>query len=154
MENKQDSLNIPIKPPMIYFLSIVSGLIIQWLLPIKLLPTITVLLGLFLIPVALTLLIWGDRLFKAADTAVNHDIPPTTLITTGIYQYTRNPMYLGFTLLQIGIALALNNFWLLCTLLPTLVIMTYTVIHREEAFLEAEFGKAYLDYKAQVRRWL
>ncbi len=154
MDPKETQLNIPIKPPTIYFLSILAGLLLQWIVPIKLFSPFLIIVGLLLIASGVFINVWSDRLFSHAETAVNPDTPPTTLVTTGIYQYTRNPMYLGLTLLQIGIALVLNNFWLIITLLPTLTIMTYKVIHKEEAFLEATFGQMYLDYKATVRRWL
>ena len=154
MENKQDILKIPVKPPLIYLLSIVTGLVIQIIFPVKILPLLAIVPGLLLIAVGIVLNIWSDRLFAQADTAVNPDIIPTTLVTNSVYQYTRNPMYLGLTLLQIGIGFTLNNIWLLLILIPTLFIMTTQVIQREEAFLEAEFGQAYLDYKAKVRRWL
>ena len=154
IEKRENDLNIPIKPPTIYFLSIIAGFLIQWMLPIKILPTFTIVIGLLFIPTALILLVWGSRLFAQAETAVNPDILPSTLVTTGIYKYTRNPMYLGFTSLQIGFAFALNNVWLFITLLPTLTYMTYKVIHKEETFLEAAFGQAYLDYKTNTRRWL
>ncbi len=154
MKNKQEILNIPVKPPLIYLLSIVTGLVIQIIFPVKILPSLAIVLGLVLIAVGLALNVWSDRLFGEANTAVNPDITPTTLVTSGVYQYTRNPMYLGLTLLQIGIGLALNNIWLLLILVPTLFIMTTQVIQREETFLKAEFGQAYLEYKAKVRRWL
>ena len=154
IENQENDLNIPMKPPTIYFLSIVAGFMVQWIFPIKIFPTFTIVVGLLFIPTALILLLWGSRLFEQAETAVNPDIHPSALVTNGIYKYTRNPMYLGFTLLQIGFAFALNNIWLLITLLPTLTYMTYKVIQKEEAFLEAAFGQAYLDYKATVRRWI
>ena len=147
-------LKIPVKPPLIYLLSILVGLLIQFILPIHILPSIAVVFGLLLIAVGIAVNVWSDRLFERVDTAVNPDIPPTTLVTTGIYQVTRNPMYLGLTLLQIGIGLALNNIWLLLALIPTLIIMTTQVIQREETFLEMEFGQVYLDYKSKVRRWL
>jgi protein-S-isoprenylcysteine O-methyltransferase Ste14 len=154
MENKQEMLKVPVKPPLIYLLSIAAGLLLQLIFPIKFFPVVTVVIGLVLIAVALVLFVWTIRLFGAADTAVTLDIPPTALVTTGIYQYSRNPMYLAFTLLQLGFGLALNNIWLLLTLIPTLIIMTTQIIRREEAFLAAEFGQLYLDYKAAVRRWL
>ncbi len=156
MEDKQEDLKIPVKPPLIYLLSILAGFLMQWLLPIKVLPTntITIILGILLIVIGLTFLLGSVRLFKQADTAVNHNTLPTTLVTTGFYKYTRNPIYVGFTLFQMGLGLAFGNIWIWLTLIPALFFMTYKVIQREEAFLEGKFGQPYIEYKATVRRWL
>ena len=87
-------------------------------------------------------------------TAVNPDQPPTFLVTTGPYRFSRNPMYVGLTLLQLGFALTFNSFWLVLTLVPTLLIMSRGVIDREEQFLATMFGQTYIDYRNRVRRWL
>ena len=63
-------------------------------------------------------------------------------------------MYVGLTLLQLGLALTLNSWWLFLTLVPALIMMSRGVIDREEQFLAAKFGKRYIDYKNSVRRWL
>jgi protein-S-isoprenylcysteine O-methyltransferase Ste14 len=76
------------------------------------------------------------------------------LVTTGIYRWTRNPVYLGFFLLYGGIGVAALSPWILILLLPLVVTIRYGVVAREEAYLERRFGDFYRDYKARVRRWL
>ena len=80
--------------------------------------------------------------------------PSPELIPGGPYRYTRNPMYVGMTLIQAGIGIALGNLWILLLLVPTLWILRRSVIEKEEAYLERKFGDSYLRYRASVRRWL
>jgi hypothetical protein len=65
-----------------------------------------------------------------------------------------NPIYLAFSLFQTGIALGVNDAWILITLLAAIAIISLVVIPREERYLEARFGAEYARYKASVRRWL
>ena len=76
------------------------------------------------------------------------------VIDTGVYRYSRNPIYLGMALAQGGLAIAGGSLAALATLgLSLLAIRTY-VIAREERYLEGKFGKVYSDYKQRVRRWI
>src|SRR5262245_14902488 len=80
--------------------------------------------------------------------------PTTTVVRTGPYRYSRNPIYLSFSLLQLGIAFLVNSIWLLVTLIPAVLLMSLVVIPMEEAFLGARFPTEYLPYRGTVRRWL
>lgn len=79
--------------------------------------------------------------------------PTTALALGGPYRFTRNPMYLGLASLHLGAALLFDSFWVILTLPPVLWVVRRAVIDREERYLEARFGGAYLDYKRRVRRW-
>jgi protein-S-isoprenylcysteine O-methyltransferase Ste14 len=92
--------------------------------------------------------------FRKAATAVSPLRPTTQLVRSGPYRYSRNPDYIGQTLLYVGIALALNTWWPLFLLPPTLVAVHFGVIRREERYLEAKFGQDYRDYKNQTPRWV
>jgi protein-S-isoprenylcysteine O-methyltransferase Ste14 len=92
--------------------------------------------------------------FRKAATAVSPIRPTTRLVRNGPYRYSRNPDYIGQTLLYVGIALALNTWWPLFLLAPTLVAAHFGVIRREERYLEAKFGQEYRDYKKRTPRWL
>lgn len=80
--------------------------------------------------------------------------PTTTIVKVGPYQFSRNPIYLAFSLFQTGVSLGVNDAWILITLLPAIAVMSFVVIPREERYLESRFGEEYADYKARVRRWL
>ncbi len=78
----------------------------------------------------------------------------TELITNGIYQISRNPAFLGFDLLHIGILLMFFN-WILCCLTAFAVIMYHLqIVNVEEVFLLATFGNEYLQYKKKVCRYI
>jgi protein-S-isoprenylcysteine O-methyltransferase Ste14 len=107
-----------------------------------------------LIVAGLLLEMWAGGLFHKAGTNVVPYKPATALVTDGPYRFSRNPMYVGFALTYLGLALGLNAPIAIGLLLPCLLVMGWGVIGREERYLERKFGRAYLDYKAKVRRWL
>ncbi len=92
--------------------------------------------------------------FRTAGTPVPARKPTTAIVRTGPYRFSRNPIYLAFSLLQLGIALWVNSWWLVATLAAAIGIIHYVVVPREERYLEARFGTEYLNYKGSVRRWL
>ena len=107
-----------------------------------------------LIVAGLGIEMWAAGLFHKAGTAAIPYKPTMALVTGGPFRFSRNPMYVGFALTYLGLAFGLNTPVAIGLLLPCLVVMTWGVILREERYLEAKFGQAYLDYKKRVRRWL
>jgi protein-S-isoprenylcysteine O-methyltransferase Ste14 len=95
----------------------------------------------------------GFLQFRRAGTDVRPDQPTTALVTDGIYRYSRNPLYIAQALIYAGIALAADSLWALALLVPTLIVIRYGVIAREEAYLERKFSDDYRRYKTAVRRW-
>ena len=154
-EQTPSGANVIVKPPQLFFSAIVAGLLLQWFWPLSIASHIvTVLAGLSLISGSLGLMFWADGTFKRWETAVNPEYPTTTLIQTGPYRFSRNPMYLAFILIQLGIGLAVSSWWLLLTLLPTWIVLRWGVIAREERYLTALFGEQFRAYQTAVRRWL
>lgn len=94
--------------------------------------------------------------FRRARTTVNPTRPDSTssLVVSGIYRYTRNPMYLGFLLLLLGWATLLSNLSPF-TLLPAFVVfMNHFQIQPEERVLGSLFAQQYQAYSASARRWI
>ena len=111
--------------------------------------------------VALTLIIGGllldgmaAGLFRRRGTAVEPWKPSTTLIIEGPYRFSRNPIYLGFAVTYLGLAVAMDSWVALLLLAPCLAVVDRFVIQREERYLASKFGAAYTAYCATVRRWL
>ena len=77
-----------------------------------------------------------------------------TLRVDGPYRITRNPMYVGWTLLIIGVGLFMGSWWLLGAALLATIVTHYRVVLGEEMFLIERFGDEYEDYRRTVRRWL
>ena len=93
-------------------------------------------------------------LFARRGTGIKPFSPVTTLVTSGPYRFTRNPMYLGLVTSLVGVATLLG------TLTPWLVIALFAwwidrrFVRQEEAMLEAQYGEEYRELKRRVRRWL
>ena len=80
--------------------------------------------------------------------------PATTLVTSGPYALTRNPMYVSLALLTTAFALFLNTWWIVFLLIPVLLVVQRFVIVKEERYLRRRFGAEYEAYTRRVRRWL
>jgi protein-S-isoprenylcysteine O-methyltransferase Ste14 len=78
---------------------------------------------------------------------------PSKLVTRGPFAFSRHPMYVGWTMAYLGIALMVGSRWLLILLAPTLAYTHRTVLH-EERCLESRFGRDYRQYREHVRRYL
>ena len=144
-----------VRPPFVYLGSIGLGLLAHWLWPVRLLPpSLGVPLGVVAVLAAGALSICAVRTFRKAGTPVPGNRPTAAIVRKGPYRFSRNPVYLAFTLFQLGLAAWVNSLGLLLALLPALALMTRVVIPREERYLEARFPAEYLPYKRAVRRWL
>ena len=110
--------------------------------------------GVVLMGLALCLIAWAAFLFLRAGTSIRPFLPSTALVLEGPYKFTRNPMYLGLTMLVTGVALFSNAVWMLVVLIPTVFVLQREVIAKEERYLEAKFGDEYRAYRSRVRRWL
>jgi len=144
-----------IRPPFVYLSSIGLGLLIHLLWPVQLLPaSVNVPIGVMLVLLAVVLFFSAVRTFRKAGTPVPGNLATTIIVRSGPYGFSRNPIYLAFTLFQAGLAAWLNSLGLLVALLPALALMMLVVVPREERYLEARFPSEYLPYKRAVRRWL
>lgn len=152
----QDVANLGlVRPPLVYLASLVIGALIQLAKPLPFLPrTLALPLGASLVVVAIALFSSAVVKFRAAGTPVPARKATTAIVRKGPYGFSRNPIYLAFSLFQLGIAIWVNSLWLLATLVGAVALIHYVVIPKEEQYLERRFGAEYLDYKASVRRWL
>ena len=100
------------------------------------------------------ILIAGWVHFYRAKTNILHHRPASSLIAGGLYRISRNPIYVSGLLLQLGVALLINNPWIVLLVPASKLALDRYVIAREEAYLERAFGEVYIDYKRSVRRWL
>lgn len=142
-----------VRPPRVYLAAIVTGVVLQFALPLPFLPR-PMAAGAILVVAASALLWYSVALFRAAGTPVPARKPTTAIVRTGPYRFSRNPIYLAYSLLLLGIAIWVNSLWLLATLGVAVALMNFFVIRREEEYLARRFGADYLDYKASVHRWL
>lgn len=110
--------------------------------------------GYTLFIVGITLLLSAAGLFKKIGTTIDPTKAPDQLVTTGIYNLSRNPMYLGMLLILTGAQLALSSLIGMIFPIAFFLIMNKIVIPREEQMVAGAFGREYDDYKMQTRRWI
>lgn len=145
---------------MIFIVALLVGLWLEGalyrirLLPSDAVPRPLVVVGLALVLAGALLALWGAITFRRHGTAVVPIRAATSLVQNGPYRFTRNPMYLGFTLAYLGTATALNAMWPLLLLPMALVLLFRLVIRKEERHLWDTFGDDYVQYRKRVRRWM
>ena len=140
--------NVPI--PVQHLLGLIVGAVLQLVFKQRLFaaPWIGGVIGLPLIAVGVGLSAWS--VLAAGDTEIES---PNRLLTSGPYSLSRNPMYVAWMLMYLGIGLTANSLWIIA-FLPIVVAFTHFVdVRKEERFLEKQFGDEYLQYKGQVRRY-
>lgn len=98
----------------------------------------------------------GFRTLRRAGSTIDPTRPSaaTALVTGGPFRYSRNPMYVGFTLVLLAWASWLQSPWVFAGPLSFALYLTRWQIVPEERALRAKFGAAYVEYAARVRRWL
>jgi len=90
---------------------------------------------------------------KRAGSSVNVYAPTTALVTSGIFRFSRNPLYFGLTAAYLGIALGARSIPALALLPVALALTDRLVVDREERYLERRFGDEYRAYRDAVPRW-
>ena len=156
MDNETDTAQVIIRPPLAWGLAVIAGLALNWLVPLPFLPADLPAgwLGAMVIVLALALFAWAIVTITRAGSNVPTNRPTTTIVESGPYRFTRNPVYLGMFLGLTGLAIAFDNLWLLMMLVLFALVIRYGVVPREEAYLERKFGNVYRGYRSRVRRWL
>ena len=119
----------------------------------RIIPIPWIVFGLIPLAIGIAINLIADKAFHQANTTVKPFEESASLITEGVFRYTRNPMYLGFVLILIGIALMFGSLspWIIIPIYA--IMMDFIFIRVEEDMLDAKFGPAWFDYKARVRRW-
>jgi protein-S-isoprenylcysteine O-methyltransferase Ste14 len=156
MSDTADTAQVIIRPPIAWALAVLAGLTLNWLMPLPFVPGMLPAgwLGATVFALALVLVAWAIATMTRTGSNVPTSLPTTTIVETGPYRFTRNPIYLGMFLGLAGLAIAFDNLWLLATLVPFALVIRFGVVAREEAYLERKFGDVYRHYRARVRRWL
>ena len=156
MSENASTAQVLIRPPLAWALAVITGFVLGWLEPLEFVPEDwpAGLLGAVVFVLALALAVWALDTMTRAGTNVPTNRPTTTIVESGPYRFTRNPIYMGMFVGQIGLGIAFDNLWLPLMLVPFALVIRYGVVAREEAYLERKFGDAYRRYRQRVRRWL
>ena len=154
MTEQKDHANVKIHPPLLLLIHIAAAFLLGRFIPLPLgLPALR--------PIGLALGILGFLLgasaaweFNKAHTTLDPHRYVTSLVTSGVYRLSRNPIYLGFVLMVIGIPLYFGNYWGIILVPILMVLFNRLVVEHEEVYLEKKFRDAYTSYKSRVSRWL
>jgi protein-S-isoprenylcysteine O-methyltransferase Ste14 len=110
--------------------------------------------GWILFTVPFVFAIWAVITFRRNFTVVDPRGQVTRIVTTGPFQYSRNPMYVTLLIVYTGSAFVFHLPWAFVLLLPVFLLLQFVVIIPEEKYLESRFGQEYIHYRLRVRRWL
>jgi protein-S-isoprenylcysteine O-methyltransferase Ste14 len=152
-----DGAAVRFPPPFVPLIALALGIALHlWVLPLRI-PLEGALrygLAVLLLAPGVFLVVAAVGLFRRTGQDPKPWLSTPEIISTGVYRFTRNPMYVSLGLLQAGIGVAMANGWVVL-LVPVVWTVIYLIaIRHEEAYLEEKFGSRYTDYKASVRRWL
>ena len=142
-------------PPTYFFILLFLSIGLHFIFPIKKLifPPYTY-LGFVFIAFGVILNIWADFLLKKMKTTVKPYENPTQLIISGPFRISRNPQYIGFAAILLGISINLGTLITFISPIGFVILMELMFIPFEEENLKKVFGKKYLNYKKKVRRWI
>lgn len=146
---------VKLPPPLVFIVTLVVAGVIQAIWPVALSESLMLrYLGATLCVLAIVALIAIGLMFHRHKTSIKPWEPTSKVMSHGPFAYSRNPIYVGFCFIVIGIGLAQNSLWMTLSFIPAAFIVFHTAIVREEKYLEKKFGEEYRRYKEKVRRWL
>jgi protein-S-isoprenylcysteine O-methyltransferase Ste14 len=142
-------------PPFYLLLSLVTIVALHLFIPgARVVPTHWNVLGAFPLVVGVVLNLIADTSFKQHQTSVKPLGETSALVTSGTFRISRHPMYLGFVLILLGAATIAGSATPFLVVVGFFVFMDIVFVRFEELKLAQTFGDAWLDYKAEVRRWI
>ncbi|GIZ14439.1 membrane protein [Capnocytophaga catalasegens] len=156
VKNKKRENMLELKIPPVIVLAVFAGIIIGIPFVISFYAVQSIWLIAFFILLGVIIALSGVWEFRKSKTTVN----PTTsekssqIVNTGIYRFSRNPMYLGMALGLVGLTFAFGNLFSWLGVIGFVIYITHFQIIPEEKILKEIFGKNYTDYLNQVRRWI
>lgn len=157
LENDKNAVANPgiVRPPIVYLTAAVLGLIMDRFIPSKIpFEHYAKPIGGFVFILALLLFLLTHRQFRLANTPIPGNRSATSVICSGPFKFSRNPMYLAFSLLQVSAAIWFQNGWILVTSVLSVAVMTFFVIPREERFMALKFGLKFSTYRSITRMWI
>lgn len=149
--------NVIARPPLIVLVTVLAALLLDYMLPRNYFATMAPLFryvsGGIALAAGLVMLGSAASRFREEGTNIPTWEPALALVTDGIYARTRNPIYVAFIWVLIGLSLLFTSGWLLNLLIPFALVMHFGVVLPEEQYLQQRFGAAYTGYKARVPRY-
>jgi protein-S-isoprenylcysteine O-methyltransferase Ste14 len=157
MSRSTDTAGIIAPPPLLTLLCVLAGFALERGMHLPLVHghrTPRMALGVAIFVAACALTVVAVMQFRRHGTDPNPYRPSSVVVDSGVYRFTRNPIYVGFMLVVVAFAVGANTRWMLVMLPILFALLHFGVVRREERYLSARFGASYDDYRARVRRWL
>jgi len=149
------NINKNIHPPVVALLYILGALLLGRFVVIPLgVPAILRNIGFALTFIGFLFGVGAFIEFRKARTTLDPHGSVKQIVTSGVYRFTRNPIYLGFLLMVIGLPLNSGNYWGIIISPFFVTTLNRLVIEKEEAYLEKKFKEQYTGYRLRVRRWV
>ena len=153
--NDTKGAGVKFPPPLVFILWMLGAFGVHYMWPMQL-GNISALsyVGLLIITLGFSIVFLAALSFKRAKTHIEPWKPTTNIVSTGVFAYSRNPIYIGFSVITISVGILSNSLWILLSFIPSVIIIYFIAIKKEEAYLEIKFGEEYIRYKEHTRRWL
>ena len=155
-QSKQGGARVRFPPPLVFVACTAVGVVFQRFVPLRAggARALGVAVGALAIVAGAALIAWAMGLFRRTGQDPRPWMPSPSMIVEGPYRRTRNPMYVGMTLMQLGTGFAANDLWISLLAGVSLYGVHHLAVLPEEAYLTERFGDAYRAYRASVRRYL
>ncbi len=157
MNRSRDTAGVIAPPPLISAAAFGLGLLLDRLVPLGGLAPVPfwprAIAGVLLIAAGGAMIVAAGHRFHAAGTPAPPWKPTSAIVTNGIYALMRNPMYVAFVLMGLGVAAAFVSPWAAILQVPAALALHHGVVLREERYLERKFGADYVGYVARVKRY-
>jgi len=155
MTETKEQTGIKIPAPTLTIIHVTLAILLGWMVPLPIsAPILVRWVGWGLSALGFILGVLALIEFRRHRAATDPKRPSQSFVTSGIYRYTRNPIYLGFVFILIGLPLNMGNYWGIILTWPLVTFMKNMVIKREESQMEKKFKEQYTAYRSRVRRWL
>jgi protein-S-isoprenylcysteine O-methyltransferase Ste14 len=155
--NRQDRPNTVPWPPMIFAGAVAAAVVLGYVYPLggaSLSGTAVRIIGALLLFAGIGLDVAAMRELRRHRATILPHRAATALVTSGPFALSRNPIYLGNTLVLTGAAFLFGSLWLLLAAAAAVLAVTVVAIRREEAHLSAAFGDAWSAYTRRTPRWI
>ena len=143
--------------PVVYLAAVALSLLLDRLSPIEIdagWRLISEALGIVVAAGGFWLVLWGYGKLLRHRTALLSSSPTSHLVTSGPYRFSRNPVYLGYTLVMLGAGLFTGNLWMALAAVATAVVTHAWIVRSEEKHLLARFGFEFECYCRRTRAWI
>ena|SRR5689334_9150028 len=155
-ESDERGAKVRFPPPLVYVAFILVGAALAYAAPLPVPGPryLSVAAGVIIVLGGVLLIADALKLFRHTGQDPAPWKPSPELVLGGSYRFTRNPMYLGLTCIQVGLGLALNNLWVSLLSAFSLLAVHFIAVVPEERYLAEKFGDSYRAYMIKVRRYL